>query len=305
MTTTSPTSSTGASAAPPTATTDAPSRSREPMSSARVFDTLCVVVLLVFVALWVVPTLWAINTSLKDNGVAALGAGDILADTHWTLASYAQLFSQGSMAGWLLSSAVISLTSVALTVFFASLAAYALSRLQFRGKNVVLGVILVGLMIPPQVLIVPWFQEFGALGLLNTYWSVILPAVPQAVAVFVFKQFFDGLPKEIEESARLDGASYWTIYRVLIMPLSRPAVSAVAIFTLVLTWNDLLWPLVALTNPDIMTVPVGLATVGGTFSQRYADTMAAAIVGALPLVLLFLFFQRRIVEGIAGTGLKG
>jgi multiple sugar transport system permease protein len=121
----------------------------------------------------------------------------------------------------------------------------------------------------------------------------------------VFKQFFDGLPKEIEEAARIDGAGYWTIYRVLIMPLARPAVSAVAIFTLVVTWNDLLWPLVALTNPDIMTVPVGLATVGGTFQQRYADTMASALLGALPLLLLFLFFQRRIVEGIAGTGLKG
>jgi multiple sugar transport system permease protein len=301
MTTTSAKSSaetaSGATAAPPAA--------RERMSSARAFDVVCLVVLLAFVVLWVVPTLWAINTSFKDNGVAALGAGEILADTHWTLGSYAQLLSQGSMPTWLLSSAIISLTSVALTVFFASLAAYALSRLRFRHKNLVLGVILVGLMIPPQVLIVPWFQEFGAVGLLNTYWAVILPAVPQAVAVFVFKQFFDGLPKEIEESARLDGASYWTIYRVLVMPLSRPAVSAVAIFTLVLTWNDLLWPLVALTNPDIMTVPVGLATVGGTFSQRYADTMAAAIVGALPLVLLFLFFQRRIVEGIAGTGLKG
>jgi multiple sugar transport system permease protein len=287
----------GATAAAPTA--------HERMSSARAFDIVCVVVLLVFVVLWLAPTLWAINTSFKDNGVAALGADEILADTHWTLGSYAQLLSQGSMLTWLLSSAIISLTSVALTVFFASTAAYALSRLRFRRKNLILGVILVGLMIPPQVLIVPWFQEFGALRLLNTYWAVILPAVPQAVAVFVFKQFFDGLPKEIEESARLDGASYWTIYRVLIMPLSRPAVSAVAIFTLVLTWNDLLWPLVALTNPDIMTVPVGLATVGGTFSQRYADTMAAAIVGALPLVLLFLFFQRRIVEGIAGTGLKG
>ena len=289
----------------PAETTTAPVAAREGTSSARVFDIVCLVVLLVFVALWLAPTLWAINTSLKDNGVAALGAGKILADTHWTLGSYVLQLAHGNMPTWLLSSAVISLVSVALTVFLASLAAYALSRMEFRHKNGVLGVILIGLMIPPQVLIVPWFQEFGALGLLNTYWAVILPAVPQAVAVFVFKQFFDGLPREIEESARLDGASYWTIYRVLIMPLSRPAVSAVAIFTLVLTWNDLLWPLVALTNPDIMTVPVGLATVGGTFQQNYADTMAAALLGALPLLLLFLFFQRRIVEGIAGTGLKG
>jgi multiple sugar transport system permease protein len=275
------------------------------MSSARAFDIVCLVVLLVFVLLWVLPTLWAVNTSFKTNATAALGAGQILADTTWTVASYADLLGRGSLTTWMLSSAIISLTVVALTVLFASLAAYALSRLEFRGKNIVLGVVLAGLMIPPQVLIVPWFREFGTLGLLNTYWAVILPAVPQVVAVFVFKQFFDGLPKEIEESARIDGASYWTIYRVLIMPLSRPAVSAVAIFTLVVTWNDLLWPLVALTNPDIMTVPVGLATVGGTFQQNYADTMSGALLGALPLLLLFLFFQRRIVEGIAGTGLKG
>ena len=291
-----PSGADASSAAPATRTTP---------DSGRVFDVLCVVVLAVFVALWVVPTQWAINASFKSNATAALGAGEILTDTHWTVASYAQLLAGGSITGWLLSSAVISLTVVVLTVLFASLAAYALSRLEFRGKNVVLGVILAGLMIPPQVLIVPWFREFGGLGLLNTYWAVILPAVPQVVAVFVFKQFFDGLPKEIEEAARIDGAGYWTIYRVLIMPLARPAVSAVAIFTLVVTWNDLLWPLVALTNPDIMTVPVGLATVGGTFSQRYADTLAGAILGALPLLLLFLFFQRRIVEGIAGTGLKG
>ena len=294
----------------PAATSDTTSDATAPptergTSSARAFDIVCLVVLLVLVFLWLLPTLWAINTSFKTNGTAALGAGEILADANWTLASYASLLARGSLTTWMLSSAIISLTVVALTVFFASLAAYALSRLEFRGKNVALAVILAGLMIPPQVLIVPWFQEFGALGLLNTYWAVILPAVPQVVAVFVFKQFFDGLPKEIEESARIDGASYWTIYRVLIMPLSRPAVSAVAIFTLVVTWNDLLWPLVALTNPDIMTVPVGLATVGGTFQQNYADTMAGAIIGALPLLLLFLFFQKRIVEGIAGTGLKG
>ncbi|MBA3265982.1 MAG: carbohydrate ABC transporter permease [Nocardioidaceae bacterium] len=195
--------------------------------------------------------------------------------------------------------------SVILTVFVTSLAAYALSRLRFRGRGAVLALVLGGLLIPSQVLVVPWFREFGSLGLLNTYWSVILPALPSVVAVFVFKQFFDGLPKELEESARLDWASFWTIYSRIIMPLARPAVSAVAIFTMVVTWNDLLWPLIALTNPDIMTVPVGVATASGSYTARYADVMAGSILGALPLVLLFLFFQRHVVEGIVGTGLKG
>jgi multiple sugar transport system permease protein len=177
--------------------------------------------------------------------------------------------------------------------------------MRFRYRNVVFWAVLAGIMIPGQVLIVPWFREFDALGLLNTWWAVSLPQIPTAIAVFIFKQFFDGLPRELEEVARMDGAGYLRIYRRIIMPLARPAVAAVAIFTFVQSWNDLLWPLLVLSNPDIMTIPVGLATVQGAFGIRYADTMASAILGAIPLVAVFLLFQRNIVEGIAGSGLKG
>jgi multiple sugar transport system permease protein len=165
--------------------------------------------------------------------------------------------------------------------------------------------VLIGIMIPNQVLIVPQFRELASVNLLNTYWAVILPQIPTAIAVFIFKQFFDGLPKDLDEAARIDGAGFFHIYRRVVMPLARPAVSAVAIFTFVWSWNALLWPLLVLTNPKLMTIPVGLATVQGTYGVRYADTMASAILGAIPLVLVFLLFQRRIVEGIAGTGLKG
>jgi multiple sugar transport system permease protein len=165
--------------------------------------------------------------------------------------------------------------------------------------------VLAGIMIPGQVLIVPQFREFDSIGLLNTFWAVVLPQVPTAVAVFIFKQFFDGLPRDLNEAARVDGAGYWRIYRTIIMPLTRPAVSAVAIFTFVQAWNNLLWPLLVLTNPKLMTIPVGLATVQGQFGIRYADTMASAILGAIPLIAVFLLFQRNIVEGVAGTGLKG
>jgi multiple sugar transport system permease protein len=192
-----------------------------------------------------------------------------------------------------------------LTVFFGTMAAYALSRLRFRGRRLVFGLMLLGIMIPPQVLVVPVFSELNAVGLLNTYWAVILPQVPSVIAVFVFKQFFDGLPVELEEAARIDGASTWRVYRTVAMPLTRPAVAAVSIFTFIWSWNNLLWPLLVLSNPKLMTIPVGLATVQGNFGIRYADTMAAALLGALPLVALFLFFQRQIVEGVAGTGLKG
>lgn len=274
-------------------------------SSLRAFNIVCAVVLVVFAVLWLLPSLWALYTSLNQNSVASLGAGPLLRHPSFTMHSYISLFQQGNILNWYLASFVTTLVTVALTVVSASMAAYALSRLQFRGKNAVFVIVLAGIMIPGQVLIVPWFREFNALHLLNTYWAVILPQVPSAVAVFVFKQFFDGLPKELEESSRVDGAGSWTIFRRIIMPLARPAVAAVSIFTAVWTWNNLLWPLLALSNPKLMTIPVGLATVQGSFGQRFADIMATSILGALPLIVLFLIFQRRIIEGIAGTGLKG
>ena len=268
----------------------------------KLFNRICVGVLIAFALLWLTPLLWALDTALKPNAETT--------KTTWaiddpTLDAFARTVRDTDILTWFGSSLFIATLSALGTVLVASLAAFALSRMRFRYRNVVFWVVLAGIMIPGQVLIVPWFREFDALGLLNTWWAVSLPQIPTAVAVFIFKQFFDGLPKELEEVARIDGAGYLRIYRRIIMPLARPAVAAVAIFTFVQSWNDLLWPLLVLSNPDIMTIPVGLATVQGAFGIRYADTMASAILGAVPLVAVFLLFQRNIVEGIAGTGLKG
>ncbi|SMD25300.1 carbohydrate ABC transporter permease [Kibdelosporangium aridum] len=268
----------------------------------RLFNRCCTGVLIAFALLWLVPLAWALDTALKPNGETI--------DPTWvienpTLASFQTILAEGNIINWYAASFIISALAATGTVLTASLAAYALSRMRFRYRWLAFWFILIGIMIPRQVLIVPQFRELGAVDLLNTYWAVILPAIPTAIAVFVFKQFFDGIPKDLDEAARIDGASFFHTYRRIVLPLARPAVSAVAIFSFVWAWNDLLWPLLALTNPDIMTIPVGLATVQGSYGIRYADTMASAILGALPLVLVFLLFQRRIVEGIAGTGLKG
>ncbi|PRY14472.1 carbohydrate ABC transporter permease [Kineococcus rhizosphaerae] len=274
-------------------------------NSTRTFNIVCGVVLGVFAVVWLIPSLWAIKTSFTTNAVSALGTPAILKDTSPTLASYLALLEGGDIWNWYLASFLTSAITVVLTVVFASMAGYALSRLRFRGRNVVFGVMLLGIMIPGQVLIVPIFEGLGAVHLLNTYWAVILPQVPAVIAVFVFKQFFDGLPVELEEAARLDGAGYWRIYRSVIMPLSKPVISAMGILTFVNVWNNLLLPLFVVSNPKLMTIPVGLATVQGSFGQRYSDIQASSLLGALPLVILFLIFQRRIVEGVAGTGLKG
>jgi multiple sugar transport system permease protein len=268
----------------------------------KLFNAVCAGVLLAFALLWLVPIAWTVDTALKPN---AETTNPTWAIKDPTFASFRTLFAQGDIWNWYASSFIISTVTAAATVLTASMAAFALSRMRFRFRWVVFWFILIGIMIPQQVLIVAQFKEIAALHLLNTYWAVILPQIPLAIAVFIFKQFFDGVPRDLDEAARVDGAGFFRTYWRVVMPLSRPVVAAVAIFTFVWSWNNLLWPLLVLTNPKLMTIPVGLATVQGTYGIRYADTMASAILGALPLVLLFLFFQRRIVEGIAGTGLKG
>jgi multiple sugar transport system permease protein len=268
----------------------------------KLFNATCAGVLIAFALLWLVPMAWAVDTSLKPN---AETTNPTWAIENPTLASYKTLLEQGDIWNWYTSSFIISIASAAGTVLTASMAAFALSRMRFRYRWVVFWFILIGIMIPHQALIVPQFREVSAMHLLNTYWAVILPQIPLAIAVFIFKQFFDGVPRDLDEAARVDGAGFFRTYWRVVMPLSRPVVSAVAIFTFVWSWNNLLWPLLVLSNPKLMTIPVGIATVQGSYGIRYADTMAFAILGALPLVLLFIFFQRRIVEGIAGTGLKG
>jgi ABC-type sugar transport system, permease component len=273
--------------------------------SGRTFNVVSLIVLIVFAVVWLIPSLFALKTSLSENGTAALGANAILSDWNPTLHSYATLFQAGDIWNWYLASAVTSVLTAVLTVLFASMAAFALSRLVFRGHNIVFLLVILGIMIPGQVLIVPIFQELGAVNLLNTYWSVIFPQVPAVIAVFIFKQFFDGIPRELEEAARIDGAGLWKVYWSVVMPLSRPVTAAVVILTFVGVWNNLLLPLFVLSNPNLMTIPVGLATVQGSFGQRYADIQAGAMLAALPLIILYLAFQRRIVEGVTGSGLKG
>jgi multiple sugar transport system permease protein len=268
----------------------------------KLFNAVCAGVLIAFALLWLVPIAWTVDTALKPN---AETTNPTWAIKNPTLASFRTLFAEGDIWNWYASSFIISTVTAAATVLTASMAAYALSRMRFRFRWVVFWFILIGIMIPQQALIVPQFKEIAGLHLLNTYWAVILPQIPVAIAVFIFKQFFDGVPRDLDEAARVDGAGFFRTYWRVVMPLSRPVVAAVAIFTFVWSWNNLLWPLLVLTNPKLMTIPVGIATVQGSYGIRYADTMAFAILGALPLVILFLFFQRRIVEGIAGTGLKG
>jgi multiple sugar transport system permease protein len=269
----------------------------------RYFNWFCASVLVVFAAIWIIPLLWALDTSLKPDATIAAQPTSWWSST-WTFHAYQTLFNIGNIQTWYLNSFVIALLSAVFAVLACSMAAFAITRTRFKGRRIVFGLVAAGLLIPPQVLIVPQFKEFDYAHLLNTYWVQVLPAVAVPIAVFIFFAFFSGIPAELAEAARVDGASWWTIYRTVYMPLSKPAISAVFIFTFVWKWNDFLWPLLTLTNTKIMTLPVGLSQVSSAFGIQYAELMASAVLGALPLIVVFLLFQRQIVEGIATTGIK-
>ncbi|MDP9358884.1 MAG: carbohydrate ABC transporter permease [Chloroflexota bacterium] len=270
----------------------------------RLGDRIALGVLVLFAALWFVPLAWAVATALKPEAETTDIPVEWIASSV-TLDAFRSVLSAGNLPRWYFNSALTSLAITAMTVLLASLAAFGFSRARFRGRNLLFWIILAGIMVPSQILIVPLFAEMQAFRLVDTYWGIILPQVASPVAVFIFKQFFDGIPRELEEAAILDGASRLRVYWQIWMPLSRSAIAAVSIFTFVAAWNNFLWPFIVITNPDMMTLPVGLSQVQTAYGIRYAQIMASAVLGGLPLLVVFLFFQRQIVQGIAGTGIKG
>lgn len=259
-------------------------------------------VLFLVSVLWVVPLAWAVDTSLKPEAQtthipASWGASG------WTFDAYLKVLSNGNIPRWFLNSAITSTAITVGTIVFASLVGYALSRIPFRGRTMVFWLIMAGLMIPVEALVVPLFYEVNSLNLVNTYGGIILPQLASPVAVFIFKQYFDGIPREYEEAAILDGATRLRVYWRIWMPLSMPAVATVAILAFIASWNNFLWPLIEITSSNMMTIPVGLSTVQSSYGIQYAQVMASTVLAALPMLVVFAFFQRQIVEGVSG-GIK-
>ena len=292
----------------PTATRLAkPTRHRETSQAdktgSRAFNRLAATCLTLFALIWLIPLLWAVITSIRPTDEVAAHPVRIWS-SHYTLSAYHKAFQANSIGWWYLNSFLISALAVILCVVICSLIAFALAHLRYRGKNVLALVILAGLLVPMESLVLPQFVEFRSLHLLGTYWALVLPAAASPVAVFVFRSFLKGIPVELIEAARIDGASWWRVYREICMPLCRPAISAVSIFTFISTWNAFLLPLLVLTQTKSQTIPVGLSGLLGSTAISQSEVMASAVLGLLPLLVVFLVAQRQIVQGVASTGIK-
>jgi multiple sugar transport system permease protein len=267
-------------------------------------SVVALVVAVLAAIIWLIPLAWALATALKPD------AETTAVPVSWfgsklTFEAFTSVFKSGDIWRWYFNSVLVSTVVTVATIVFASMAAFAFSRGRFKGRDSVYFIIAAGLIVPFQALIVPLFQEMDTFGMVDTYWGMILPQIAAPIAVLVFKRFFDGIPKDLEESARLDGASTFRVYWQIWMPLAGPAIAAVGIFTYVTSWNNFLWPFIVTSAKGLQTIPVGLATVQSFYGAQYAQVMALSLLGALPLFIAFIIFQRQIVEGISSTGLKG
>ncbi|MGP3912696.1 carbohydrate ABC transporter permease [Nonomuraea sp. NBC_00507] len=266
---------------------------------------ILLVVALALAIIWLAPIAWAVAVSLKPESETTKIPLEWIGSAI-TLDSYQLVLGTGGIVKWAINSTVTAVITTFLTVLFSAMAAYGFARTQFRGQRALLAVILAGIMVPPQVLIAPLFAEMVALGLVDTWWAIILPQVAAPLIVYVLYKFFQDVPPELEQAAFVDGAGRWRVFFTIVLPLSRPVLAAVSIFTFITTWNNFLWPFLVSTDPNTMTLPVGLANVvQGTFGLRYAQIMASVVLAGLPLLVVFVLFQRQIVRGVAHTGLAG
>jgi len=264
-----------------------------------------VIAAVVLAALWAAPLLWALSTALRPELETVSSEFHWLPQT-WTLDAFAKTLGAGNVLRWLFNSFLVALLVTVVTMAISLLAAYAFSQLRFRGRSILFGIAMLAFLLPFEALLVPLFRTMNQLGLINTYAGIVLPQVVSPVVIYVFKQFFDEIPADFREAATMDGAGplrvLWSVY----LPISGNIVWAMAIVTFIAAWNNFLWPFIIVTSNDMMTIPLGLTQTYDAFGVRYAQLMAAALLGAMPVALAYIAFQRRVTQGfLAASGLKG
>ena len=251
--------------------------------------------------LWALPMLWVVLLSLKPNDVLRRAGWSLFLPYPLTLEHYETLLHVSQAPQWLLNSFIVAGSTTVLTLVLSSLAGYALARLRFRGRAAVFAGMVAGMMVPEQAVFLPLHSMIAGWDLHNTYAALVAPRVAGPFGVLLMAQFFKAVPRELEEAAELDHAGRFKIFLTIMLPLSRPALTTLGIFTFLAAWNDFLWPLVSATDSNMYTITVGLSSLQGNFAQSESlgFLMATAVYASLPMVIVYLFFQHHIVRGIA------
>jgi multiple sugar transport system permease protein len=262
--------------------------------------------LLLLTLVFVSPLVFMLSTSFKTD------AESVAATPTWiprepTTEGYRFMFSaaQTPVLRWFLNSLLAAVGQAALILVVASMAAYALARMEFRGRRVLAALILATLFIPPVSLLIPNYVIVAELGWLDSLQAVIVPGAAGAFGVFFLRQFFVSLPRELEEAAILDGANRFQVFLRVILPLSKPALATLALLSFLTNWNDFLWPLYVLFSPERLTLQPGLSTLQSAFTTNYATVMVGGVIASIPVLVMFVIAQRFVIEGVSRSGLKG
>ena len=289
---------------PPVAVSTPPARKTGHRKTGRAASILLLLAALAASALVLLPIAIIAFTAFKPVAEVNAYPPTLLPEV-WTLDNFVQIFEELPFARLIVNSVIFAGGVTAFALLFDSLAAYALARIDFRGSRVLLIAIIASLMIPVQATLIPIYQLVSDLGWVNTYAGLIAPRAADAFGIFFLRQFFIALPRDLDNAARIDGAGELRIFRSIVLPNAVPALLTLAIFTFVNNWNDLLWPLVFTTSPDMGTITSGLTLLTGPSGIiPYGTMMAGSLIAVLPLAVMFLIMQRRFIESVATTGLK-
>ena len=262
------------------------------------------VALVVGAVLTLIPLLWMVSASLMPTGEANEFPPRLL-PSEVTFEHYRALFTRLNLARYLLNSTLLSLAVTAISLLMNSMAGYAFAKFRFRGRDSLFRALLGALVIPAQVAMLPLFLLLREIGAINTYWGVIIPGMASIFGIFLIRQYALSIPDALLDAARMDGATEGRIYWSVVLPLCRPILVTLAIFTFMGVWNDFMWPLIVLTDDDMYTLPVALANLMGERVQDTELMMAGSVLTVLPVLLLFLVMQRHYIDGIMLGSVKG
>ena len=269
---------------------------------ARGWSVLAYVLLAAGAALMVFPFVWMLLSSFKD-------AREVLSPAflpnEFTFANYVEVLTRTAFPQWFLNSAIVATATTASVLLFCSLVGYVLATLRFPGKNVVFLLILSTLMVPTEMLVIPWFDMSARWGWIDSYWGLMFPGLIPGFGVFLMRQFFQTLPRDLFDAGRIDGVSELGLFFRIGLPLVGPGLAALGIFAFIGNWNAFLWPLISAQSPAMRTVPVGISLFSGEAGAAWHLIMAASSLGIVPVLIVFIIFQRQIIEGVVLTGVKG
>ncbi|WP_161880586.1 carbohydrate ABC transporter permease [Deinococcus alpinitundrae] len=259
---------------------------------------------LVLAAAWVFPMYWAVVTSVKPDD-ETVAAPPTLWPQKFDFSSYSYIFQNSPIVRWYINSVLTAVLITFLVLLLSILCAYALSQINFRGRTWLYWLVLAGFMIPFQASLIPLFIFINKLGLVNSYTGLVVPQLAAPIAVVIYKQFFDQVPHELGDAARIDGASEWRVLFGIFLPLNWGITVSLGIVTFIAAWNNFLWPFIVMNDTAKLTIPVGITQIQSAYGVAYAKTMATAVTAAVPTVVAYLIFQRRVTEGVMATaGLK-